>query len=782
MLMFAGSGGGVPLGIPPLPDDPMLSKVAPEECLLYFSSAGIANPDPKSTNQTERLCAEPEVQKAIADLEKLIRASIAESTKKGSPKDKALAESVPTLVKALLTRPLAVYVSEVKFDPKAKGSPQFRGGAILSLGDDGDDVKGAFEKLLSLAGEKEALKDVTIAGTTFHQLSTSHDGPQFILGAKGKYYYIATGEGEMEALLKRADGSAPKWLTALHKQLPVDRVSTVMMLNAHSVVELMAPLIGPDAAKVMDAIGVKDLDRVVGVSGLDKEGMISRSLVSFKGEPKGIFQLFEQKPLTTADLDLIPNNATFALALKFDAGKAWTTLLDIMEKADPKSKEKLLEHMGEQGKEIVADISKALGDSWCVFDSPTEGGLFTGATAVISIKDADAATALQKKLLAALEGDRAPMKVENFTFNDKTVHVMVSREKGFPLAPSWCLTDKHLIVAAYPGAIKGFLSRGKNFQGLTKVPEVAKALEGEGQTMSVSYLNMQRVFDLLYPLAPIGFAALASELGKEHIDLPPDMLPSAGSIRRHLRPSVSVLRRTPDGIEAVSHQIVPGGQGLTSLPILVGLLVPAVQKTRAAAERVGSSNNLHQMSLGMLNMADSNKGVMPAAAIYSKEGKPLLSWRVAILPYVEQDNLYKEFHLDEPWDSEHNKKLLAKMPKIYLRPGAAPGETMTHYRVFHGPGAAFEGKEGVNFPAGFTDGSSQTILVVEAEEGVPWTKPDELPFDEKKDLPPLGLKGNDYFVVAMADGSVHVVRKSISKETLKAAITRNAGDLLGPDW
>ncbi len=775
MLMLAGSG--VPLGAPPLPEDPVLAKVAPEECLLYFSSAGMAKPDPKSTNHTEQLLAEPEIQKAVVDLEKLIRAGLKESAKKGNPQEKAAAEAAPTLIKALLTRPLAVYISEVKIIPK--GAPQFRGGAILSLGDDSDEIKAAFEKLLLVALGGGRRVPVNISGTAFDRLPTP-GGPEFLMGAKGKYYFISTGEGEMEALLKRADGAAPKWLTALHKQMPVDRVSTVMMLNAHGVVELVTPLGGPEVPKVLEALGVKELDRVVGVTGLDKEEMVSRSLVSFKGDPKGIFQLFEQKPLTTADLDLIPDNATFAFALKLDTGKAWSTILDIVEKIDPNAKDKLLQNLGDQGKELLDETFKALGDAWCVFDSPTEGGLFTGAAAVVSLKDADAAASLQKKLKAMMEG--GPGRVQEFDFNGKTVHVFTSRDKGFPLAPSWCLTDKHLIVAPYPGAIKGFLSRGKTFQGLSKNPDVARALEGEGRTMMVSYVNMQRLFDLLYPLAPVFFHMMANQMRSENFDLPPDLLPSAGSIRRYLRPSVGVLRRTPHGLESVAHQTMPGGQGLASLPILAGLMLPAVQKTREAAGRVQSMNNLKQMSLAMINLADSNQGVMPAAAICSKEGKPLLSWRVAILPYIEQQDLYKQFHLDEPWDSEHNKKLLAKMPKIYLSPNGEPGGTMTHYRVFHGPGAAFEGKEGVKFPASFTDGTSNTILIVEAQDAAPWTKPDELSFDPKKDVPPLGINGNPYFLAALADGSVRTIQKTISKETLKAAITRNGGEVLGGDW
>jgi len=201
----------------------------------------------------------------------------------------------------------------------------------------------------------------------------------------------------------------------------------------------------------------------------------------------------------------------------------------------------------------------------------------------------------------------------------------------------------------------------------------------------------------------------------------------------------------------------------------------AVQKVRQAAQRLTSSNNLKQMVLATVNMADTNGGVMPAAAIYDKDGKPLLSWRVAILPYIEQEDLYKQFHLDEPWDSDNNKKLLAKMPKVYLRPGADPKETKTHYRVFYGPGAAYEGTKGTRYPADFADGTSNVILMVEAEEGVPWTKPEELPFDVKKDLPKLGFKDNDYFQVAFADGSVRMVTKKADKDAVKAYVQRASG-------
>src|SRR5262249_5499853 len=134
---------------------------------------------------------------------------------------------------------------------------------------------------------------------------------------------------------------------------------------------------------------------------------------------------------------------------------------------------------------------------------------------------------------------------------------------------------------------------------------------------------------------------------------------------------------------------------------------------------------------------DVNKH-FPPQAVYSPDGKPLLSWRVLILPYLEKDDLYKEFHLDEPWDSEHNKKLLAKMPKTYAMPGRQEKEpTETFYQGFAGKGAFFDGKQGTKI-VDITDGASNTIMVVEAAKAVPWSKPEDIPFDAGKPLPKLG--------------------------------------------
>jgi hypothetical protein len=196
-----------------------------------------------------------------------------------------------------------------------------------------------------------------------------------------------------------------------------------------------------------------------------------------------------------------------------------------------------------------------------------------------------------------------------------------------------------------------------------------------------------------------------------------------------------------------------------------------------------SAENLKELALAMHRHHDANNG-LPTAACYDKDGKPLLSWRVAILPYLgdEEKELYKQFHLDEPWDSAHNKKLLAKIPPVFAPVRNAPKEKgFTYYQVFTGKGTAFEGKKGLRL-ADFLDGTANTILIIEAKDAVPWTKPADLPYDAKKPLPPLGGLFREGFHAALADGSVRRIARTISARTLRNAITRNDGEVLGSDW
>ena len=145
-------------------------------------------------------------------------------------------------------------------------------------------------------------------------------------------------------------------------------------------------------------------------------------------------------------------------------------------------------------------------------------------------------------------------------------------------------------------------------------------------------------------------------------------------------------------------------------------------------------NNLKQIALALLNYHQAN-GCFPPAYIADKNGKPMHSWRVLILPYMEMNALYNAYDFTEPWDGPKNKKLLATALQGYVCPSDpnayAPGATQTSYVAVVGRNAAWAGEKSRKLgPVDFPGGASNTIMVVEvANSGIPWMEPRDLSLD-----------------------------------------------------
>ena len=201
-----------------------------------------------------------------------------------------------------------------------------------------------------------------------------------------------------------------------------------------------------------------------------------------------------------------------------------------------------------------------------------------------------------------------------------------------------------------------------------------------------------------------------------------------------------------------------------------------------APGRPADRTNLKQMGLALHNYHDVYNR-FPAAGHTnppnSPRGRPLLSWRVAILPYVGEVALYNQFKQDEPWDGPNNIKLLDKMPKIFVAPRSVAPPGKTHYQVFTtaetAPIKTMFGRTVGRGLAAVSDGTSNTLMVVEATEPVEWTRPMDLPFDPDDDPPPLGLPGAGGFDALLGDGSVRFFPLATPPETLRIWIGANDG-------
>lgn len=199
----------------------------------------------------------------------------------------------------------------------------------------------------------------------------------------------------------------------------------------------------------------------------------------------------------------------------------------------------------------------------------------------------------------------------------------------------------------------------------------------------------------------------------------------------------------------------------------------------SAAER-RLVDNLKRIGLAMHRHHDAHKSA-PPQAICDQDGNPLLSWRVALLPYVRLQGggslkaLYDQFHLDEPWDSPHNSQLIKQMPQVYSCGDGSSGTTSI--MVFVGEGTPF-GEPKAPRLADIRDGTTNTIFCVVAgpDKAAPWTKPEDLSFDPNDPLASLGQIPGDAFPAAFFDGSVKPILKSIDPDVLRRVVCHRDGE------
>ncbi len=361
-------------------------------------------------------------------------------------------------------------------------------------------------------------------------------------------------------------------------------------------------------------------------------------------------------------------------------------------------------------------------------------------------------------------------------------------------------------------------------------PDVAAAMAKLGGAdlglVVVGDADSRRVLREMFPRLPAPFDQLDGRMiaddllwGGLVIDLPPETKASihietarADVAQRLQQAAVKGLQLAKQSIASQAAHGLPEGPELilkslellqpkvegTSVQLTVGesaeelaqirnLLAPPLSAAREAARRSQRVNQFKQIALAFWNYESANK-VFVQRANYDESGRPLLSWRVHLLPYLEDSSLYDEFRLDEPWDSEHNRKLIARMPEIYADPDPAVRRAVggVGRTTFVAPVAAetvFPPRD--ELPDGaplkvrdVRDGTSKTILFVEVvpERAVVWTKPDDWEVD--LDHPLQGVRRADRadWVAARCDGSVQSMSNDVPAGTLRALLTRDGGE------
>jgi hypothetical protein len=784
-LVMLGGIGAVPAG-PPLPLDPVLSAIAPEDCLWYAATSGVGEADPQSANQTEQLFAEPAVQRFFAELEKQIVAAVRAGAG-DAPDGKVIVAKGTAVLKILMARPSAAYVEDVTVGSDKKVSVE--AAFVLSAGPARAELEDAIKSLASLA-EVKGLKTTaeSAAGVEWQRIQTPPQVPAVRYGWKGDYLIIAVGDMTPARLLERMGGEAPPWLTQIRSEHPIPREKSIGYLNVAGILERIQPVVAaedPNAWPTIERLGLTQISSLHVVSGFDETGCVNLGHLVTDGDRPGILGFLPHEPLEAEDLQVVPKDALLALACRLDPSETLEHALTLASQFEPQARagfeQGLAQVQAQLGVNVRDDIVKSLGNGWVVY---LPGGdlmsSWLNTAGAVGVKDAARLRPAVARLIEiarmqmAQTGDAA---INESTVGGHQIYTLQIMGAPVPITPSLCITDKRMIVGLSSQAVQAAIDR-QPADSLASSEIVSEALSGGDGPAGLAYQDTTQLVRSLYPWVQMGLQMASVELQKQGLRLDASIIPPAETIVKHMRPSVATWSHGDDGFRMTSRGTLPGGGNFASAaPVAVAILLPAVQSARHAARESQEMNNLKMLALAALNYESANKNL--PSDIYSDDGKPLLSWRVRVLPYMEEQALYNRFNLDEPWDSPNNRPLMDQLPRALQSP-SSPADlgSRTRFLALKGPQTLFPGNQRLRI-AQVTDGTSNTLLFVEArpDAAVEWTKPADINFDAER--PFAGLAAPEgRFLAAFNDGSVRRISLAIGAETMKALATRNGEEVI----
>lgn len=573
---------------------------------------------------------------------------------------------------------------------------------------------------------------------------------------------------------------------------------------------------------MLGLVGLQNVQRVSIKGGYKGLQTWSEMNLESDGPLTGILSLLNQRPLKFGELPPMPKATTAFAAATFDSAGAWDTVIstvrNILKTVEPESESNLdqgLEHisgiLGGNPKDVLLS---GLGDVWCVYTDPAPLPLPISISPVFVVSVKDKAT-VSGGIGRLMEIAQREASMPNFSIRHSSKD---GRETysfnltGMPFVPTLTISDKWLALGVTPGSVQGLSQResGKvaSWKPSEEIQQALKELPQEFSSMTVS--DPSAGYVQLLQLAPMGLNLLEQsalkELGDGSLEMPftAEDLPSADEVTEPMFPNVSVGYSSDHGFGSSSRQSVPSSpignvSASASVPILVALLLPAVQQAREAARRTQSRNNLKQMGLAMHNYHDVYNH-FPQGTVENTDLEPekRLSWGYSILPYAEQAALYQSMDGKAAWDADANSLAVGTQVPFAVNP-SQPGKRENPSAGDYvgiagiGPDAAMlpnrdpkAGIFGYNRNSSFrdiTDGTSNTLMVADASQpsisffagGAANIRGfSQSPYLNGPDG--IGSPHNGVVQMLLADGSVRAVAVTIDESVLEALATKAGGE------
>ena len=700
---------------------------APDRCLYYTTWSGMADADATSSNTTERLMGERELRQ-FSDGTRTAALNMFRNAAQDDPESALLTEIFVLFANVVAVRPTAIFLTDLEMQ---KDGLVVQGAVVTNLGDAEEVAQTAIARFRTIILPQNGLQvqPTKIDQHEFDQIQSGPPYPTITWGIKNGYLIIGVGSQAVETTLQRMQrASPPDWLVEQRAQIPLERRATFTFADLTALFDATESFVEDvDQLGTLRPLGFDRPKSYTSTSGLDESGFVSRTRVEFHPSPAGIARPPADARLVRDDFKRIPADAMAASVLRTDPNRLLSVIREVVSVDSPHGTHsfdtnlRLLE-MG-LGIRVQEDVLAPMGDLWTIYASPRDGGLMTSWVLTVSLRDRAKFLETSRQFATFFQQAYVgtPSQFQTTPFEGTTICTILSDEWTL-LALSWAVCEDHLAIALFPQALKSHIRRGTPGNNLADLPEIARTLETDPTPCFMAYADTRALVRSVYPLLQLGTRMAVEELREDGTDLRFALLPSVDSIARHLNPNVMSASWTDNRLMIESHGTVPASMTGVATPVVVSFLLPAAQSARLSAIRHQSITNLSQISTALHNYHDAHHAY-PAAYSTDEHGKPLLSWRVHILPYMNQKALHDQFHLDEPWSSKHNRQLIRAMPAFYRPVASATDPGKTNYLGVRGEGHLFAGRtpgdkssatrHGMRMQD-VEDGTSNTIAVVES--------------------------------------------------------------------